>query len=182
MTSLGRSLMCERVTPDVVSPPRPPPAEFCSQGFITRSQRLRRSLQQLEASVSQQNLRASLGGVVARRRRWQQEETGTGAAPPSRSSTAAGSRQLFEWVFVCCVQADSEGRMGTRSSLLNPADDCDPSRTSLAYGSRGLYSRKSSTPFAAASKSSGGLSSSRGTSTWSASLTPDTFKKRNTVQ
>lgn len=54
--------------------------------------------------------------------------------------------------------------MGTRSSLLNPSDACDSSRTPLSYSSRGLYSRKSSTSFTGSTKSSSGLSSSRGAS------------------
>lgn len=64
--------------------------------------------------------------------------------------------------------------MGPRSSLLNPSDDCDSSRTPLSYSSRGLYSRKSSTSFTGSTKSSSGLSSSRGekqsdASPWSSS-------------
>ncbi|KAI3377506.1 hypothetical protein L3Q82_008682, partial [Scortum barcoo] len=59
--------------------------------------------------------------------------------------------------------ADSEGRLGMRSVLLNAADDGDSKRAKLSYSNRGLYSRTASTSATGSTYSSSGLSSGRGT-------------------
>lgn len=59
-------------------------------------------------------------------------------------------------------QADSEGRLGVCSGLLNTSDDSDSKRAKLSYGNRGLYSRPTSTSLTAAAYSSNAPIGGRG--------------------